>query len=198
MTQIHRMRSALLAAGIGIATMAPAMAANDIFLKIQGVTGEVQNGTYKGDIQLTAYSQEFTDPATISSLGGGGGGRGAGGNHTSCGAITITKVVDSTSPSFLQFVTMGQLINNATIYFVTPSGDALVAPYTIALMRLRVTSITQGDTAPNTTAGFGITETISMIAERFEFSFVKQNSNGTAGALEKYGFDCLTNRQIQF
>jgi len=193
MTQIHRMRSALLAAGIGIAAIAPAMA-NDIFLNIPGVVGESQSAAFPGDIQLTAYSQEFTDPATIASLGGG---RGGAGNRTTCGAITITKLVDSTSPNFLQFVTRGELINNATIYFVgKPVNNASSAPYTIALMRVRVTSITQGDTAPNSAAGFGITETISMIAERFHFSFLKQNSDGGAATVEKYGWDCLTKRQL--
>jgi len=193
MTLIYRMRSALLAAGIGIAAIAPAMA-NDIFLNIPGVTGESQSSAFPGDIQLTAYSQEFTDPASLSSLGGG---RGGGGNRTTCGAITITKLVDSTSPSFLQFVTRGELINNATIYFVgKPVDSASSAPYTIALMGVRVTSITQGDTAPNSAAGFGITETISMIAEKFQFSFVKPNPATGAPTVEKYGWNCLSNRPL--
>jgi type VI protein secretion system component Hcp len=192
MSLIHRVRSALLAAGIGIAAIAPATA-NDIFGKFSGVTGPVVRTGFVGDVELTAYSQEFTDPATLSSLGGGARG---GGGRTNCGAITITKLVDSTSPAFLQFVTRGEVITSATIYFVgNGNATAANAPYSILLTNVRLTSITQGDTVGNT-AGLGITENITMIAEKFQFTFRVMNADGGLSNVEKYGWDCLTNRQF--
>jgi len=192
MSAIYRVRSALLAAGIGFAAIAPATA-NDIFLKIPGVTGPVVANGFQGDIQLSAYSQEFTDPATVSAFGGGAG-RGGGGGRTTCGAISIAKLVDSTSPNFLQFVTRGETINTATIYFVSNAeSTAASAPYTIALTNVRLTSITQGDAVGNS-AGLGITENISMIAEKFQFTFRTVNADGAPGKVETYGWDCATNR----
>ena len=192
MRAIHRLRSAVLAAGIGLAAVAPATA-NSIFLQIPGVTGPVTTFGFQGDIELSAYSQGFTDPAT--SVTGGGGGRG--GNRTSCGAISITKRVDSTSPDFLQYVTRGELIHHATVYFVGTLGatKAANAEYTVLLTNVRVTSITQGDTVSNT-SGLGITENISMIAEKFQFTYRTVNADGGTGTVDTYGWDCATNRPL--
>jgi type VI secretion system Hcp family effector len=189
MSAIHRVRSALLAAGIGFAAIAPAIA-NPIYAKFTGVSGAVVARGFEGAVELTAYSQEFTDPATINSLNGSG--RGAGRARTTCGAITISKAVDKASPTFVQFTTRGQVINTATIYFVgNNNGDTLNVPYTITLSRVRLTSIMQGDTVGNT-AGLGITENISMIAETIQFTFNVQDPATGAVTQEKYGWNCST------
>ena len=165
--------------------------ANDIFLNIQGVTGPVTNAGFVGDIQLTAYSQGFTDPATLAS----GTGAGAGKTTTTCGAINITKMVDSTSPDFLQYVTRGVGIPSATIYFLGSANGTTPAnvPYTIVLSHVRVISITQGDTVSHT-AGLGITENISMLAEQFQFTYRSVSPDGAVGKVETFGWDCATNR----
>lgn len=188
MRAMYRVRAAIVAAGIGVAAIAPAMA-NSIFLKIPGVTGPVTHAAFVGDIQLTAYSQGFTDPATVASGGGGGSGK------TTCGAINITKLVDSTSPDFLQYVTRGVAIPSATIYFLGSANGTTTAnvPYTIVLGKVRVISVEQGDTVSHT-AGLGITENISMVAETFQFTYKSVNPDGTVGKTETFGWDCLTNR----
>jgi type VI secretion system secreted protein Hcp len=189
MKAIHRVRVAVLSAGLGFVAIAPAMA-NDIFLKIQGVTGPVTNAGFVGDIQLTAYSQGFTDPATVAS----GTGAGAGKATTTCGAINITKMVDSTSPDFLQYVTSGVGIQAATVYFLGSVNGATPAnvPYTIELHHVRVVSITQGDTVSHT-SGLGITENISMIAGQFKFTYRSASADGIAGKVETFTWDCATN-----
>jgi type VI protein secretion system component Hcp len=184
MRTIHRVRAAVVAAGISVGAIAPAMA-NDIFLKIQGVTGPVTNGAFVGDIQLTAYSQGFTDPTTVAS------GTGASVGKTTCGAINITKMVDSTSRDFLQYVTTGVGIQAATIYFLGSANGATRAnvPYTIELHHVRVISITQGDTVSHT-SGLGITENISMIAEKFTFTYRSANPDALGGKVETFTYDC--------
>ena len=190
MRAIHRVRAAVVAAGISVAAIAPAVA-NDIFLKIQGVTGPVTNAAFMGDIQLTAYSQGFTDPASVAS------GTGASVGKTTCGAINITKMVDSTSPDFLQYVTRGVGIQSATIYFLGSANGATPAnvPYTIELHHVRVISITQGDTVSHT-SGLGITENISMIAEQFKFTYRSSNLAGSGGKVETFTWDCATGQTL--
>lgn len=186
MRAIHRVRVAVLAAALGLAAIAPAMA-NDIFLRIPNVTGTVTHAGFVGDIQLTAYSQGFTDPATITSGGGASGGK------TTCGAINITKMVDSSSFDFLKYLTSGMTID-ATIYFLGSVNGTTLAnvPYKIALSQVRVTSITQGDTVSHT-SGLGITENISMIARQFTFTYTSVGSGGGAGKVESFTWDCATN-----
>jgi type VI secretion system Hcp family effector len=181
-------RAAVATAAISVAAIAPVMA-NSIFLKIPGVTGPVTNAAFVGDIQLTAYSQGFTDPATAAT------GSGASGGKTTCGAINITKAVDSTSPDFLQYVTRGMGIPSATIYFLGSANGATAAnvPYSIVLTNVRVISITQGDTVSHT-AGLGITENISMVAEKFQFTYRSVSPDGAVGKVETFGWDCVANR----
>jgi type VI protein secretion system component Hcp len=90
---------AVLAGGLSLAATFSVFA-NDIFLKIPGVTGPVTQTGYVGDIQLLAYSQGFQNTSTISS-----GGTTAG--KTLCGAISFTKLIDATSTIFLQDVMRG-------------------------------------------------------------------------------------------
>ena len=186
MRAIFRVRAAVVAAGISLAAMAPAMA-NSIFMKAQGVTGPVTNAGFVGDIELTAYSQGFTDPTTAASGGAIVG-------KTTCGAINITKMVDSTSPDFLQYVTRGVGIQAATIYFLGSANGATPAnvPYTIELHNVRVVSITQGDTVSHT-SGLGITENISMVAEQFKFTYRSVSPDGAVGKVETFTWDCATN-----
>lgn len=180
-------RSALLTFGISLLAVAPAIGGS-IFLKIPNVTGPVTKTAFAGDIELTAYSQSFSNPVSSTSGGGGSSGR------LSCGAITISKSVDSTSQDFLEYVTRGTLIRTATIYFTgnNPNSSAAGARYHIVLTNVRVTSLTQGDTAGNS-AGLGITENISLIAEKFQVTYQTQNLDGSNGNTETYSWDCGAN-----
>jgi|HubBroStandDraft_1064217.scaffolds.fasta_scaffold109438_2 type VI protein secretion system component Hcp len=186
MKVILLVRSAMLTVGVGLAAIAPA-SGGSIYLKIPGVTGPVTKSGFSGDIELTAYSQGFTNPASSSS------GTGASGRVT-CGAINIGKLVDLTSQDFLEYVTRGTVIHTATVYFTgnNPNTIAATARYSIVLTNVRVTSMTQGDTASNT-AGLGITENISLVAEKFQVTYATSNPDASSGNTETYGWDCVTN-----
>jgi type VI protein secretion system component Hcp len=178
--------SAMVTAGVGLAAIAPALA-GDIYLKIPNVTGPVTRNGFTGDIALTAYSQGFTN-SLGSATGSGASGR------VNCGAITLSKLVDLTSQDFLEYVTRGKVIPSATVYFTgnNPNAIAATARYSIVLTNVRVTSLTQGDTASNS-AGLGITENISLVAEKFKVTYVTSNPDASSGATETYGWDCAAN-----
>jgi type VI protein secretion system component Hcp len=186
MKVIPLVRSAMLTVGVSLAAIAPA-SGGSIYLKIPGVTGPVTKSGFSGDIELTAYSQGFTNPASSTS------GTGASGRVT-CGAINIGKLVDLTSQDFLEYVTRGTVIHTATVYFTgnNPNTIAATARYSIVLTNVRVTSMTQGDTASNT-AGLGITENISLVAEKFQVTYGTSNPDALSGNTETYGWDCVTN-----
>jgi type VI secretion system secreted protein Hcp len=185
----YRLSAALLAGAFSLGTASTALA-NEIFLKIPGVNGPATQQGFTGDIPLLAYSQGFSNSSTIGSLG-----TGAGAGKTQCGAISLSKLIDSTSTILLQHVVRGTRIPTATLYFLgaTTGAEATVAPYTITLTGVTVTSISQGDSVSNSAGALGITENISLIAEKFEFSFRPRNANGTFGPPETTGWDCLTN-----
>jgi type VI protein secretion system component Hcp len=182
-----RMRSAVLAC-FGVAVMAPAIAGS-IYLKIPNVTGPVTRSGFLGDVELTAYSQSFTNPASMSSGGGGSAGR------VSCGAINITKAVDVTSQNFLEYVTRGTNIHTLTVYFTggNPNSSAATSRYSIVLTNVRVTSVAQGDMAKDSSSALGLTENISLMAEKFQVTYTTSNPDASNGNTETYGWDCATN-----
>ena len=182
-------RSAMLTAGVSLAAIAPAIGGS-IYLKLPNVTGPVVRNGFSGDIELTAYSQSFTSPVTSGS-GGGSAGR------PTCGAIHINKQVDVTSQEFLEYVTRGTVLNTVTVYFTGNNPNAVTATtrYIIVLTNVRVSSITQGDTAGNT-AGLGITENISLVADRYQVTYASSNPDATGGNTETYGWDCVANTAI--
>jgi type VI protein secretion system component Hcp len=183
MNLLRRVCSALAAGGLSLAAAYPAAAANSIFLSIPNVTGPVQVQQFKGDIELLAYTQGFTNPETIATGGGG-----AGSGKVNCGAINVEKLLDSSSTFFLKQVMMGGHIPTATIYFTERVNGNLVTAYTATLTGVFVTAVSQGDAAGKST-GTGITETISLQAETFLFTF----NAGPSGTPQTVGWDCTRN-----
>jgi type VI protein secretion system component Hcp len=186
MKSMSIVRSAMLTVGISLGAIAPAIGGS-IYLKIPNVTGTVTKSGFSGDIELTAYSQSFTNPVSSNS-GGTVSGR------FSCGAINISKLVDATSQDFLEYVIRGAAIKTVNVYFTGNNANttAATARYSIVLTNVRVTSLTQGDTASNT-GGLGITENISLVADKFQVTYVTQTADGANGNTETYGWDCVAN-----
>jgi type VI secretion system secreted protein Hcp len=178
---IHRSTISIIMALAGVSAALPAVA-GDIFLYIPGVTGPVTDPRYVGDIALLSYSQGFS--RTTGTSGGAGG-------KTTCGDISISKLIDTTSTSFLHAAVIGFVVPTATIYF---SGGATVvfqSPYSITLTNFFVTSISQGDVASSGT-GLGLTENISLSAQKFQFTFRPEKPDGSLGAPVTIGYDCST------
>src|SRR6202020_905378 len=69
MKVIALLRFAMLTAGVSLGVIAPAIGGS-IFLKIPNVTGPVTKSGFSGDIELTAYSQGFSNPVSTSTGGG--------------------------------------------------------------------------------------------------------------------------------
>ena len=167
---------------MALASLALPAAAGDIFLNIPGVTGPVTNQGYVGDIALISYSQGFSH--ALSTSGGGAG-------KTSCGNIGISKFIDSTSTSFLHAAVIGFVVPSATIYFSGGPSVGNQSPYKITLTNFIVSLIVQGDVASSGT-NLGLTENISLSAQKFQFTFRPQNPDGSLGAPVTFGYDCST------
>jgi type VI secretion system secreted protein Hcp len=106
------MRKSLLAlitassivAGLAAAPMAGA--ADDYFLKINGISGDQPAGKVKDAIKVDAFAWGAENRNTIGSLTGG-----AGAGKASFNNLQITKHVDATSPLLFQQLVSGKPIN---------------------------------------------------------------------------------------
>ena len=175
---LHRYALSIIIALAGVSATLPAVA-GDIFLNIPGVTGPVMNVGYVGDIALISYSQQFSRSTGTSGAGG----------KTTCGDISIAKFIDSTSTSFLHAAVIGLVVPTATIFFSGGPSTAQQSPYKITLTNFTVNSIVQGDIA-SSASGLGLTENISLQAQKFQFTYRPQLPDGSLGPPVTFGYDC--------
>jgi type VI secretion system secreted protein Hcp len=176
-------------ATVGLAFVLPtqAQAATDLFLTWPGIIGPSTVQGHVGDIELLSYSQNASNTANPDSTGKGGGGK------ATCGQITITKRLDSTSPVFLGMVLSERFTAGpVTFSFVKAGTPKDPTFYTVTLHHVVPTKIMQSDSTGDDT----ITETIVLAASQFKFTFTPQLPNGSFGTPVSFGWDCATNRQL--
>jgi len=176
------MAKPLLAAVI-TAAAASAMAADQIFLRLDGIRGSSNDVRHKDEIDITSYSQGFRNSASVAS---GGGGAAVG--RVMCEDITMTKNIDRSSLDLLQYVTTGRHIRSGVITF-RKAGAQQVEYYVVQLSDVLVGAVER----VNSAGGF-LTERISLKAGRFQSSYRPQNPDGSLSPAVTFGWDCLANK----
>jgi type VI secretion system secreted protein Hcp len=159
-----------------VASTAPA--AESLFLKLDGIQGDSTDPTHQGEIVLISYSQSFTNP----------GGRGP--VPTDCGAVTVTKSVDRSSPALIGVVLRGTHIPSGVITFRT-EGTSRFEFYKVILTDLLINAISQTDASP--TDPTTIVEQISLNAREIRFEYTPQLPTGAPGATVAFGWNCVAN-----
>jgi|RhiMethySRZTD1v2_1073278.scaffolds.fasta_scaffold86710_2 type VI secretion system secreted protein Hcp len=155
-----------------------APAAESLFLKLDGIQGESTDPTHQGEIVLLSYSQSFTNA----------GGRGP--VPTNCGAVTVTKSVDRSSPALIGAVLRGTQIPSGVITFRT-EGTSRFEFYTVVLTDVLINAISQTDASPADPTT--ILEQISINAREIRFEYRPQLPTGAPGATVAFGWNCVTN-----
>jgi type VI secretion system secreted protein Hcp len=168
-----------VAATAAIAGPAPALA--DTFLKLGDIKGESTDSKHKGEIEVLSFTQSFIN--TFSTVGGGGGA-----GKMECGAVTMMKSIDQSSPMLLKAVATGQHIKEGILTFRAASqGPAAAEYYVIKMTDVFVTELSQTDSAdPNR-----IFEKLVLNARTFEFKYTPSNITGSLGTPVSFKWDCL-------
>ena len=165
---------------------APAVPAHaETFLKIEGIKGESKDQKHKDEIEILSFTQSFINTVE---LGGSSGGASAG--KVQCGAVTMMKSIDKSSPLLLKGVATGQHYKEAVITF--RSGNTQVASeyYVITMSDLLITELSQTDSAdPNR-----IFEKLVLNARTFEFKYSPTTIKGELGAPVSFKWDCAANK----
>lgn len=128
-----------LAAGVcatSLLASGAAMAAVDMFLKVEGVTGESQDDKHKGEIDVLAWSWGQSVGAIT--------GRGA--RPDVCiQNLSLTKYIDSASPDLIMKNLIGEVTRTAVLTVERPGGIGAPAIYLkLTLNNVTVTSYSTG------------------------------------------------------
>lgn len=146
------------------------MAAVDYFLKIDGIEGDSQDASHRGEIQLSSWTWGASNSGTMQ-FGGGGGGRAQMDN------FDFAMRVNKATPKLVQKLFSGEHITKAVLtcrkggkkpqeYLKITFEDIIVASYR--------TGGSQGDDAiPD--------ESISLNFAKLNFEYREQKSSGKPG-----------------
>ena len=170
-----------VAATAAVAAPAPALA--ETFLRLGDIQGESTDQKHKGEIEILSFTQSWTNSVQL------GGGAGAG--KLQCGAITLMKSIDKSSPMLLKAIARGEHIKDAVITFRSAQGE-IKAPeyYTITMNDVFVTELGQTDSQdPNR-----IFEKLVLNAGSFEFKYTPTDHKGGLGTPVAFKWDCTSHK----
>jgi type VI secretion system secreted protein Hcp len=180
--QCHATAVVLMAAGLAMS--GSAAAAEEIFLRLDGITGGATAAGHQNEITVSSYSQAFSNTAGAVTGGGGGAGK------VKCGEIIVMKNIDKSSPKLIGAVVTGNHIATGDIRFDSSRGNGmLLESYHIALTDVIVTDIAQMDQTPQ-----GVMEQVTLSARQFKFTFTPSTNTGGAGTPITFSVDCSTNQ----
>jgi type VI secretion system secreted protein Hcp len=154
----------------------------DVFLRIDGITGESQNPNFKGQIELESFSFGANNVVNI------GSGTGSGSGKVSFTPITVTKLPDTTSPVLFLAVCQGTRFGTATISFVQPGASAAYITFDLGTVIASglTTSVTNGVTL----------ETITLVCGSLRYTVVTYNASGAATGTVTDGWDITKNVKL--
>jgi type VI secretion system secreted protein Hcp len=151
----------MLALIIGGTLLLPvrSQAAYNIYLQLTGINGESTNAAFLNQIVAASFSGGLSTPAAS--------GAGGGAAKPSSSNLTITKMLDKSSPTLFLDCAEGKAISQAVLSFQSQVGGQNVF-YTIKLNNVQVTSVASsgssgGDNRPQ--------ESISLSFQSIQWTY---------------------------
>ena len=154
----------------------------DIFLKLDGVTGEAQDQTHKDEMDILAWSWGMSQSGTTHMGSGGGAGK------VNVQDLSVTKYVDNASPTLMKFCCKGKHIDTGKLT-VRKAGDTPLEYITIEFQELLVAAISTGGSGGEDR----LTENLTLNFRKFQITYTLQEANGVAGAQALVGWDVAQN-----
>lgn len=159
--------------------------AHDMFLKLDGISGESADDKHKGEIDIQSFS------FGVSQAGTAGRGGGAGAGKASFTDISIVKSADKASPNLMAKCATGEHIASALLT-VRKAGGTQQEYYKIKLTDLLVSNF------QNTGSGEDSIpmETLSLNFSKIEFEYNEQDNKGGLKGVVKAGYDLKANKKV--
>lgn len=158
----------------------------DMFLKLDGVTGESTDTTHAGEIEIYSFSWGVSNAANVTS---GTTGAGAAG-RASFSDFSISKRVDNASSTLMKYLVQGHHFPTAKLTVRKPGGTA-VEFYTIDFTEVYTTSyqISGSD------GGGDPMESVSFAFTSIKPAYTQQSDTGSTGTVTEFGWSVKTNAE---
>jgi type VI secretion system secreted protein Hcp len=137
-----------------------------MFLKLQGVTGEVGDAEHKGEIEVVSWSWGMH--SSVSAVTGQAAGR------MTMGELQVVKRVDQSTPTLMSFMKANKLVDSGKLT-VRKAGKTPLEYFTIELTKVRITSIkTESENAE-------LVERVNLGFNKVTVSYTPQDATGAKG-----------------
>lgn len=159
----------------------------EIFLRLDGITGESQKQGAVGWIELFSFSNGASNPSSVAF------GTGSGAGKVDISSLSLQKQLDSSSPMLFMNCCAGTHIATGNMYVREATGsDTTQIYYQYDLTEVFIDSISWGGAA----GGGKPSESISVSAKSIYINYWPQKSDGTLDAVIPAGWNVSTNQKM--
>jgi type VI secretion system secreted protein Hcp len=155
----------------------------DMYLKVDGATGESQDSNHKDWIDIISYQWGATQAGSMASGGGGGAGK------VSFNDLTVVTRLDKACPAILKFCSSGKHVSEVKVS-LCKAGTTQIEYSTIVLKDVIITSVNTGGAGSNEQ----VLISYAFQSSQVEFHYWVQQKDGTKGAESQMGWDVKANK----
>lgn len=157
----------------------------DMFMKIEGTTGESKDSNHKDWSDIRSFAWGATQPGSMSTGGGGGTGK------ASFNDLNVVAHVDRSAPAVMQHCSTGKHLSSVQVS-VCKAGGTQVEYSRITLEDVLVTSV-QYTGAHD---GEGLLVNYAFQAARIKKQYWEQTEQGGKGAESVIAYDVKQNKIV--
>jgi type VI secretion system secreted protein Hcp len=159
--------------------------AYDVFLKLDGITGESVDSKHAGEIDIESFQWGLSQSGTSAAGSGGGTGK------ASFQDFSFTADISKASPQLFQACASGEHIKTGVIT-VRKAGKEQLDYYTVKLSECVVSLYNQAAVA----AGDRPMDEFALNYGKIEISYVPQKADGSPDTAITVGWDVLAVKSI--
>lgn len=157
--------------------------AHDIFLKIDGIDGEAEDSTHKGEIEVLSWVWGVSQQSNMHLGSGGGTGK------ATVDDLEFVHYIDRASPNLIQYCLQGKHIPEANLTVRKAGGTPLeyikLKMNDVLITRVQPSGVATDESRPR--------EIVRMSFSRLKQEYVVQNAQGGSGGAITATFDIKKN-----
>lgn len=157
----------------------------DMFIKLEGITGESKDAVHKGEVDVLAWSWGITNSGTTHAGGGGGAGK------ANFQDLSFTKWIDLASTPLMLASANGKHVTKATLV-VRKAGEHPLEYLTIVMTECLVTSVSTGGSSGEDR----LSENVSLNFKEVAVTYKEQTKTGSAGGKGDFKWDIAGNKAL--
>jgi len=157
--------------------------AQDIFLKINGIDGESEDATHKGEIEVLSWAWSVSQQSNMHAGSGGGAGR------ATVDDLEFVHHIDRATPNLTQYCLTGKHIDEAKLVVRKAGGNPLEY-IKFTMNDVLVTSVSPSGVSSSESRP---SEVVRLSFSRMKQEYVVQNAQGGSGGAITATFDIKKN-----